>query len=185
MRAVHRLEHEAVDDLFIRQDSIRCDDFPSSSFINAIRKPLTNSVETLHDFSTSTTGLCAFLEVIVLDNGSELAVFVVRKMPAGFVKCELSNMGREDLTVALLSQFFADEILQFLANDSSVGRPQNETLANIIVDVKKLELFPKLAVIAFLGFLKCHKVLLQFFRSRERGTIKSLELAFGFVPHVE
>ena len=49
------------------------------------------------------------------------------------------------MAVALLTQFFTDEILQLLAQDSTVRRPEDKALAHVFVDVEELEFFAELA----------------------------------------
>ena len=61
-------------------------------------------------------------------------------------------MGREDLCVALAAQVVRDEILKFLAKDGSTRGPENQPLANVLVDVEQLQIFAKFAMVSLFGF---------------------------------
>ena len=117
VRAIHRLEHESIDNLIIRKNPINRNNFLASAFIDAIRQTLADSIKSLHDLGASTALGGAFLKRVVLDNRSELAFFVVREMSAGFVERELANVRRKDLAISLFAQFLANKVLQFLTND--------------------------------------------------------------------
>ena len=85
-------------------------------------------------------------------------------MARGLVEADLADVRREDLRVALLGELTADEILKFLADDCSFRGPENQTLADCIVDVKEALLFANLAVIALLCFFQHGKPALHLLR---------------------
>src|SRR5690606_16552203 len=83
--------------------------------------------------------------------------------------------------VAHLAQFGADPVLQFLPDDAAAGRPQDEPLADILIDVKELELLAQHAVIALLRLLHAVEVLLQILRPEERRAVDAGEPVGGLV----
>src|SRR5437867_4101314 len=97
-------------------------------------------------------------------------------MAGSFVELELADVRREDLRVTLLAEFAADEVLQLLADDRAVRRPENEALANIFVDDEELQIATEFAVIASLRLFEALEVLREFFFRRKRGAVDALEL---------
>ena len=85
-------------------------------------------------------------------------------------------MRREDLRVTLFAELAADEVLQFLADDRAVGRPEDEALADIFVDVEELQVAAEFTVVAGLGLLLAVEVLVEFFARGEGGAVDALEL---------
>jgi hypothetical protein len=114
----------------------------------------------------------------------ELRVLVVGEVAGGLVELELADVRREDLRVALLAQFAADEGLQFLADDGAVGRPEDQALADVLVDVEQLQFAAELAVVAELGLLELLEVVGEFFLGREGGAVDALELLVLLVAAV-
>jgi len=85
-------------------------------------------------------------------------------VPRGLVQLELADVRGEDLRVALLAQLLADEVLQLLADDRAVGRPQDEPLADVVVDDEEPLVAPDRAVVAqprLLALLKVGRQLLR------------------------
>ena len=91
-----------------------------------------------------------------------LALAIIRKVSAGAIEIQFANVRCEHLVIALLSQRFTDECLQLLANHGAVWFPQHKALSNHFIDVKKLQLFSKDAVVAQLGFFKLLHVRVKF-----------------------
>ena len=136
---VHGFEHEAVEELVVWEDAFRGDDFLAGAFVDAVGEPLGNGVETVEDFCAGAAGVGALLELVVFDDGTELTIFVVGEVAAGFVEGEFADVRGEDLAVALAGEFGADEVLEFLADDGAFGGPEDEALADVVVDVEELE----------------------------------------------
>src|ERR1700722_19953675 len=101
MRAVHRLEQVAVD---------------------------LAALEFVGKLGAGAALIGQYIERLALHDGRILRFLVVGKMAAGAIEADLADVWREDLVVALAGQLAADEILQFLADDRAVGRPENEPL---------------------------------------------------------
>jgi hypothetical protein len=185
MGTVHGFEHEAVEELVVREDAFRGDDFLAGAFVDAVGEALGNGVETVEDFCAGASGVGAFLELVVFDDGTELTIFVVGEVAAGFVEGEFADVRGEDLAVALAGEFGADEVLEFLTDDSTFGGPEDEALADVVVDVEELEFAAEFTVVAFFGFFEGEEVLFEVFFGFEGGAVEPLELAFGFIAHVE
>src|SRR5262249_13883992 len=115
-------------------------------------------------------------ERLVLDDGRELRLLVIREVAGSLVKLELADVRREDLRIALFLQLGADEILQFLPHDRAVRRPEDETLADVLVDDEELQVLAQLAVVAGLGLFLLFKVRSQLVLGGKRGAVDALEL---------
>ena len=105
-------------------------------------------------------------------------------MAGRLVELELADVGREHLRVALLAQLLADEALQLLPDDGAVGRPQDQALADVLVDDEELQVPAELAVVAVLGLLHPVQVLGQLLPGGERGSVDPLELLVLLVAAV-
>ena len=55
-------------------------------------------------------------------------------MARGAVEAQAADVGGEDLLVALALEVLADEVLEFLADDCALGLPEDQALANGVVD---------------------------------------------------
>jgi|GEM_PF-3437342 len=91
---------------------------------------------------------------------------------------------REDLRVALLAELVGDEVLQFLTENGAVGRPEDEALAHIFVDVEKFEVAAEFAVVAELGLFELREVVGELVLRRKGGAVDTLELFVLFVAAV-
>ncbi len=105
-------------------------------------------------------------------------------MPRDLVELELADVGREDLGVALLAQLLADEGLQLLADDGAVRGPEDQALADVLVDDEELQVPAELAVVAVLRLLDLLEVLGQLLLGREGGAVDALELLVLLVAPV-
>ena len=50
-------------------------------------------------------------------------------------------MRSEDLFIAGLEKLFGNKVLKLLANDRTIGRPKNQTLANLFIDMEEFKFF--------------------------------------------
>ena len=115
VRAVHRLEQEAVEELVsgrmrswpivslptrVLSWSASCADTASSRAVNSAQPQPSEAI---------------LASASAFDKGGKLRFLVVRKVPRGFVECEFADVRRENLRVALLLQLGENEGLQFLA----------------------------------------------------------------------
>jgi len=71
--------------------------------------------------------------------------------------------------------FILPVILNEAAELSTLGLPENETGADLVLNGEKLKLFAKFAMIAFLGLFQGVEVFLQRFLVIERGAVNTLK----------
>ena len=116
MRAVHRLEQVAVD----------------LALLHAVGQ-----------LGAGAAFLGQLLDVLAIDQRRELAVAVVRVVPAGAVQVQPADVRGEDLAVALAAQVLADEVLQLLADDRALGLPEDQALADRLVDGEQPQLLAR------------------------------------------
>ncbi len=182
--AVHRLQHEAVEQLVVGLHPVGRDRDLARPLVDLLGELGGDGLEA-HDHLGAGTALVEdSRQGLVFDDGRELRFLVIRKVAGGLVELELADVRREDLRVALLAQFLADEVLQFLADDGAVRRPEDEALADVIVDDEELQVATELAVVAGLGLLDALEVLREFFPGREGGAVDALELLVVLVAAV-
>ena len=148
VRAVHGLEHEAVEETVCVHDAVGRDHFFADALVELVGELLGNGFEAGGEFGAAAAFVGEFREGVGFGEGRELGVFVVGEMARRFVEGEFADVRGEDLGVALFAELFADEVLEFLADDRTVGRPEDETLANVFVDVEKFQVAAKFAVVA-------------------------------------
>ena len=127
VRAVHRLEHVALDGAF---GHARGQLGAAAAFVGQ------------------------FFQVVALDQRRVLAVGVVREVPRGAVQVQLADVRGEHLAVALALQVLADELLQLVAHHRAFGLPQHQALAHHLVDLKEPQLAADHPVVAGLGFFQ-------------------------------
>ena len=185
VRAVHRLQQEAIDEVLVLHHAVFGDAFHAGAFVDLLAHLGRHRFNASHDFSAGAAGFGALLEVAIVDDGAELRLLVVREVAAGLVEFELADVRREDLRVALLAQLFADEVLQLLTHDRALGHPEDEALADLLVDGEEAEFAAQLAMVALLRFLELREVGVQFFLGREGGAVEALKLRLGLVAQVE
>ena len=149
MRAVHRLQQEALH--------------------GAVRQAVGQFAATAAFFGEHLHGLA-------LDERRKLGVLVIREVARGAVEVEVADVRREDLLVAGLEETLGDEVLEFLADDGAIGRPEDEALPHLLVDMEQLQFLAQLAVVALLGFLGTHHGLLEFVLGGVSGAVDTLEL---------
>ena len=70
----------------------------------------------------------------------------------------------------------ADEVLQFLSDDGTPGRPQNQALADFLVHVEQAQFLAQLAVVALLRFLEACEGRLQCLLRRLDQAVDANEL---------
>ena len=154
VRAIHRLQEVAVD----------------LALLHAI-----------HKVAAAAAFFGEFAELVMFHERRILALAVIGEVTAGAVQIKLADVWREDLAVALLAQFIADERLEFLANDSAVGRPQDQALADHFINVEEAQLLAEDAVITLLSFVEQCVVRGEFFLGGEGGSVDARESIAGFV----
>jgi len=93
-------------------------------------------------------------------------------------------MGGVDLGISLLVELLGNKSFEFLSDDGPVWFPKDETLPDLIIDMKKAEVFSNHPVVALLCLLHTLQVLGEFVFGRESGSINPLQLLLGRVPSV-
>ena len=184
MGAVHRFQHETVEEFVVRHHAVGRDGFLAGAGVDLGGEVAGDGVESRVGFGAGAAFGEGFRERFVFEDRRELRIFVVGEMAGGLVELELADVWREDLRVALLAELAADEVLQLLADDRAVGRPEDEALADVFVDVEKLQFLAEFAVVAGLGLLGALEVLREFFLGRKRGAVDALELLVFLVAAV-
>ena len=106
-------------------------------------------------------------------------------MAGGLVEADLAYVRCEDLGVALLGEFAADEVLQFLADDRTLWRPEDQSLADCVVDVEESEVLADTAVITLLGLLEQGEVVIEFLLGGKGGAVDALKLGIILITEVE
>src|SRR5690606_8066610 len=104
-----------------------------------------------------------------------LRLLVIGEVAGGLVEREPADVRREDLRVTLLAELVGDEGLEFLANDGAGLSPEDEALADVLVDMEQLEILAELAVVAELGLFELGEIGGEFFLRREGGAVDALE----------
>ncbi len=184
VRTVHRFEQEAVDELVVREHAVLGDGLRARELVDLLGEMHRHGVDAVRHLGAGAAGGDKLVEEVALDDRRELRVFVVGEVATGLVEGNLADVRREDLRVVLLAQLAEQEVLQLLADDGAGGGPEDEALADLVVDVEKLEFLAELAVIAELRLLELHEVVGEFLLRRESGAVDALELLVGLVAAV-
>jgi hypothetical protein len=148
VRAVHRLEEIAVDVALFHQ---------------------------VGELGAAAVFLRQLLIKLAVDERRELAFAIVGIVAGGFVEAESADVRGEDLLIPLAAEVFADEVLQLLADDRALGLPEDQALADLIVDGEEAELRADDAMVALFGFLDLLEVLVELLLVEEGGAVDALE----------
>ena len=130
-RAVHRLEHVAID---------------------------LAGAHAIGQFRTAAVAGCEFFHLLVIDHRRVLALAVIGEVARRAEEVEPADVWRKHRGIALATQVFADELLQFIANDRALGFPEDQALPDDFVDGEEPELGADDTVIALLGFFLLRQV---------------------------
>ena len=171
VRAVHRLEHEPLDELVVGEDAVFGDRLAAGPLVEAGREAGRDTLDAAHHVGARAAGGAEGFEGVPLDDRGELRILVVREVARGLVKLERADVRREDLGVPLLLELGADEGLKLLADDGALGGPEDEALADGLVDVEQAEGFADDAVVALGGFLLLLEVLVELGLGGEGGAV--------------
>ncbi len=87
------------------------------------------------------------------------------------VKLDVADMGRDDLLVAVLLLYLAQEAFQAVSQVGALGQPQRQTLTHSLRECKEFQLFAQLAVVALLGLLQHRQILVEHRLLGERNTV--------------
>ena len=176
MGAIHRLQHEAVEELGRIHDLICTDGFTAGASIDFVGEMRGDGFEARSEFSAGAAFGRDAGEVVGLGDRGKLRLLVIGEVAGGFVEGKFPDMRGENLVIALFAELIADKVLQLLANHGAVGRPEDEALADVFVDDEEFEIFADLAVVAGAGLLDLVEVSGEFFLGGEGGAVDALEL---------
>ena len=124
------------------------------------------------------------MQGLALDERRILRVGVIRVVTRGAVEFEPPDVRGEDLLVALAAELLADEILQFLADDRTLGCPENQARADGLVDMEKLQLASEFAVIALARLFLHDAPFLELLGGRKGDSVNALKLRILLVALV-
>ncbi len=184
MGAVHRLQEEAVEQSSGIFDTVVADHGLAGALVDAGGEARRHGLEAGGHLGAAAALGGDLRELVGLDDGGELGVLVVGEVAGGLVERELADVRGEDLRVALEAELLGDEVLQLLAQDGAVRGPEDEALADVLVDVEELEVLAQLAVVAELGLLHALDVLGELVLGGEGGAVDALELFVFLVAAV-
>ena len=158
VRAVHRLEEEALD---------------------------LAGADVVHQRAAVSLLIRELLKSVALYDGWKLGILIIREVTRSPVKIELADVRGEDLEVALLIEFLGDEVFKLATNDSAFGLPEWEALANGFIEGEKIHLFSKTAVVTLLRFLKTLKMLVEHGLVFKTGAVDALKRLLVLISLVE
>ena len=97
MWAVHRLQHEAVEELVVGHHAIGADDLAAGALVDRVAQVRRDGLEAREDFAAGAVFRQNFGHRLVFEDGRELRLLVIRKMARGLVELELADVRREHL----------------------------------------------------------------------------------------
>jgi hypothetical protein len=75
-------------------------------------------------------------------------------MPAGFPDIEVSNMRGIEQIVTILEMFVFPKIFDDLANQGSLGMPENQSRTSLFMETEQVQLLAYFAVVTLFGFFQ-------------------------------
>ena len=87
-----------------------------------------------------------------------------------------TNMRSNNFLISKVFLNFAQHFLQAETKVSSLWQPDGESLAYTVAEHEEFHLFSNLAMVALLGFLEHHEILVEHLLLGERHAIKTLHL---------
>ena len=85
-------------------------------------------------------------------------------------------MRSDDLLIAITALNLGEHVLQAVAQSGTFGQPQRQTLTHIVREGEELHLLANLAVVAFLGFLEHHQIVVEHLLLGEGDAIHAHQL---------
>ena len=114
-------------------------------------------------------------------DGTERVLTVLGIVAAGHIQQLVADVRRDHLLVAVALLDLGQHVLQAVAQRGTLGQPQGQTLAHILREGKQLHLLADLAVVALLGLLEQHQVLVEHLLLGEGDTVNARQLRAGLV----
>ena len=114
-------------------------------------------------------------------DGTEGVLTVLGIVATGHIEQLVADVRRDDLLVAVALLDLGQHVLQTVTQSGTLGQPQGQALAHVGREGKQFHLLANLAVVALLGLLKQHEVLLEHLLLGEGDTIDAGQLGAGLV----
>ena len=109
-------------------------------------------------------------------------IFLIElRMAAGFPKVDFRGVRTDDHFVAVFEMFLFPEIFHKVADACTFWVPENESRSDFIGNRIQVELFSKLAVVAFFCFFQPFEVDTQLLLRVPGGSVNSLQDRISFV----
>ena len=114
-------------------------------------------------------------------DGTERVLTILGIVTAGDIQQLVADVWRDHLLIAITLLDLGKHVLQAVAQGSTLGKPQGQTLAHVGREGKQFHLLADLAVVALLGLLKQHEVLVEHLLLGEGDAIHAGQLRAGLV----
>ncbi len=119
----------------------------------------------------------------ILDiDGREHVLAVEVEVTAGLPQIDLGDVRGADQFVAVPVMLFLPVILDELPEQGTLGLPEDEARADLLLDGEELEILAELAVVALPRLLKLVEVLLQLLGIEEGGAVEPLQHGILLIP---
>ena len=114
-------------------------------------------------------------------DGLERVLAVLGVVSRGDVEALVADVRGDDLLVAVLLLYLAQELLEAVAQGGAFGEPQGQAGADVAAEGEELHLLAELAVVALLGLLEEGEVLVQHLFLGEGDAVDAYKLVALFV----
>ena len=118
-------------------------------------------------------------------NGLERILAIVGIVARGNIEVLRTDMRSDNLLIAKALLNLAQVILQAQAKLCSLRQPDGQALAYFVGEHEQLHLLANLTVVAFLGFLEHHKILVEHLLLGEGDAVQTLHLLTGSIAAPE
>jgi hypothetical protein len=114
-------------------------------------------------------------------DGAEHIFAIKIRVAAGLPQFQQHDMWGENEIVAAASEFVAQPVFHFAADDAALGMPENQARAGFFLNAEKIEFLAQLAVIAALGFFELVEIFVEVFLLHETSAVNPLHLRIAFL----
>jgi hypothetical protein len=90
-------------------------------------------------------------------------------------------MGSEEKIIASPDMLLTPEIFDYLADDGSLGMPEDKPPSQIFIETEELKLGPQPAMVAFFCLFEKTEIIFQLLFGKKGGSINTLELLSFFI----
>src|SRR5450756_1209717 len=121
--------------------------------------------------------------LVLIDLDRRVHVLLVEVPVArGFPELKICNVGSVDEFIPTLDVLSTPEILDLLANNGSLGMPENQSSAGLLLNAVEVQLLPQLAMVALGSLFPSRDKTDQLFLRWESRTIDALKHLVLLVP---